>query len=319
MKTWNRQSLRLKNKLKYTKIGCLDAPQSFFYPKTIRKDITNVDRTVLAGAPLEEITCLHVIQQRFQHHTFSCSAALLRHGEAHRNNDRHLCYMALTLHSFLRCHWQNTMKGNSTWSFQMRIDENLCSSIGLPNLLQAQAQIAKVLRQLLFRQPWGTRRWRWSMQRVIGQQRDCSVHLGGKPTHPCWYESPSQHSHPTPEKRPTVSPQHPQANFPSKTHNSFIVTTPTSYAITNIPSKRSHLLPPSHMAWRSLATTESGHLRPQTKKQDLGHLWPQSAVTYDHKTSHSLTGPTKPPQCTRSLVTTFRGHLRPKIGITWPH
>ena len=71
-------------------------------------------------------------------------------------------------------------------------------------------------------------------------------------------------------------------------------------------------------AWRSLATTESGHLRPQTKKQDLGHLWPQSAVTYDHKTSHSLTGPTKPPQCTRSLVTTLRGHLRPKIGITWP-
>ena len=70
-----------------------------------------------------------------------------------------------------------------------------------------------------------------------------------------------------------------------------------------------------------------GHLRPQNpvtcdhkpKKQNLGHLWPQSAVTYDHKTSHSLTGPTKPPQCTRSLVTTLRGHLRPKIGITWPH
>ena len=29
---------------------------------------------------------------------------------------------------------------------------------------------------------------------------------------------------------------------------------------------------PCYLAWRSLATTESGHLRPQTKKQDLGHL-----------------------------------------------
>ena len=51
---------------------------------------------------------------------------------------------------------------------------------------------------------------------------------------------PTEHQ----KKRLTVSPEHPQANFPSKTHNSYIVTTPTSYAITNIPSKRSHLLPP---------------------------------------------------------------------------
>ena len=65
---------------------------------------------------------------------------------------------------------------------------------------------------------------------------------------------------------------------------------------------------------------QGGHLRPQNAvtydhrhlSRILGHLWPQSAVTYDHRTSYSLTGPTKPPQCMGSLVTTECGHLRPQ-------
>ena len=66
-------------------------------------------------------------------------------------------------------------------------------------------------------------------------------------------------------------------------------------------AKRGETLP-STPAWRSLATTESGHLRPQTKKQDLGHLWHKVGSLTTTKRLIRWQGP-KPPQC----------------AVLWPH